>query len=147
MVEAAKPRAAPASREHRLAVMTGWALFASFGVCLILSGFSEPSMIAGLAGFALLIAGFVAHIVVNAIFGAGFTPPQIALGLGAYTVGALCYIASVLFDPSFGEIDVATGLIGFSGLAGAFVLYIVVNYGVRGSYRMVYRQHAAERGR
>jgi hypothetical protein len=135
------------AQEHRLAVTTGWAFFGSFGVCLILSGFAEDSLIAGLAGYATLITGFIAHIVVNAIYRAGFTPPQIALGLGSFTVSVLCFIASVLFNPGFSEIDVATGLAGFSAIAAAFVVYIVVNYGVRGSYQMVYRLHAGERQR
>lgn len=135
------------AQEHRLAVMTGWAFFGSFGVCLILSGYGEPSLVAGLAGYATLIAGFTAHVVINTIFRAGFTQPQIALGLGAFTVGVFCYIASVLFTPGFGEVDVEIGLVGFSGLAAAFVIYIIINYGVRGSYQMVYRLHSEERQR
>jgi hypothetical protein len=135
------------TREHRLAVMTGWAFFGSFGICLILSGFSESSMVAGLAGFAALIAGFVSHIVLNSIYRVGFTQPQIALGLGAFAVGVFCWLASVLFNPGFREIDVATGLVGFSALAAAFVVYIIINYGVRGSYQMVNRMHAEERPR
>lgn len=135
------------AQEHRLAVMTCWVFFGSFGVCLILSGFAEQSMTAGLAGFFTVIVGFLAHILLNAIYRAGFTQPQIALGLGAYTVGVLCYLASILVSPDFGEIDVATGLIGFSALAAAFVTYIIVNYGVRGSYQMMYRTHAQERRR
>ena len=133
------------AQERRLAVMTAWAFFGAFGVCLILSGFAEDSLLAGLSGFALIIAAFIAHVIVNRIFGADFSQPQVALGLGAFTVGALCYIASVLFDPEFGETDVAMGLVGFTALASAFVVYIIINYGVRGSYQMVYRLHAAER--
>jgi len=133
------------AREHRLAVMTAWAFFGAFGVCLILSGFSEESLLAGLSGFAAIIAGFVAHVIINRIFAADFSQPQVALGLVAFTVGALCYIASVLFDPGFGETDVATGLVGFTALASAFVIYIIVNYGVRGSYQMVYRLNGAGR--
>jgi hypothetical protein len=135
------------AQEHRLAVMTVWALFGSFGIGLILSGFAEASPAAGLCGYATLIAGFVAHIVINRIYGTGFTQPQVALGLGVFTVGALCYIASVLFNPGFGEIEVATGLVGFIALAAAFVVYIIINYGVRGSYAMVYRLHGLERQR
>jgi hypothetical protein len=125
--------------------MTNWAFFGSFGICLILSGFSEASMIAGLAGFATLIAGFTAHIVINRIFRVGFGQPEIALGLGSFVVGVLCYLASVLVNPSFGEANVASGLIGFSALAATFVIYVIVNYGVRGSYQMIYRLHAQER--
>ncbi len=129
------------AQEHRLAAMTNWAFFGSFGICLILSGFAEASMIAGLAGFATLISGFAAHIVINRIFRVGFNQPEIALGLGSFVVGVLCYLASVLVDPSFGEANAASGLIGFSALAAAFVIYVIVNYGVRGSYQMIYRLH------
>ena len=30
-------------------------------------------------------------------------------------------------------------------LAAAFVVYIIINYGVRGSFQMVYRMNAGER--
>lgn len=133
------------AQEHRLAVMTGWAFFGAFGICLILSGFAEESLLAGLSGFVVIIVGFIAHVIVNRIYATGFTQPQVALGLGAFTVGALCYIASVLFNSSFGETDVAIGLVGFAALASAFVIYIIVNYGVRGSYQMVYQLHGVER--
>ena len=96
------------AQEHRLAAMTNWAFFGSFGICLVLSGFAEASMIAGLAGFATLIAGFAAHIVINRIFRVGFSQPEIALGLGSFVVGVLCYLASVLVNPSFGEANVAS---------------------------------------
>ncbi len=129
------------AQEHRLAAMTNWAFFGSYGICLILSGFAEASMIAGLAGFAALISGFAAHIVINRIFRVGFNQPEIALALGSFVVGVLCYLASVLVDPSFGEANAASGLIGFSALAAAFVIYVIVNYGVRGSYQMIYRLH------
>jgi hypothetical protein len=134
-------------REHRLAIMTGWGFFGSFGICLILSGFAENSLIAGLSGFVVVVAGFVAHIILNRIYGAGFSQAQIALGLAAFTVGVFCFIASVLFGGILGEADVAIGLVGFSGLAAAFVTYIVINYGVRGSYQMGFRLNAEERRR
>jgi drug/metabolite transporter (DMT)-like permease len=134
-------------REHRLAIMTGWGFFGSFGICLILSGFAENSLIAGLSGFVVIVAGFVVHIILNRIYGAGFSQAQIALGLAAFTVGVFCFIASVLFGGILGEADVAIGLVGFSGLAAAFVTYIVINYGVRGSYQMGFRLNAEERRR
>ena len=50
---------------RRLAVMTNWALFGSFGLCFTLTGFSAADLLAGLFGFALLAAAFGAHIVIN----------------------------------------------------------------------------------
>ncbi len=136
-----------AIEEHRLAVMTNWGFLGAFGVCLILSGFAEGSLLAGLAGFACLIAAFVAHVIVNRIFRAGFSQAQIALGLALFTVGALCFISSALFNPSFAEVDAEIGLVGFTALAASFIVYIMINYGVRESYAMVYRASVRERGR
>ena len=123
--------------------MTGWAFFGSFGLCLILSGFAEDIARRGLRwlrGDRCARSSRMSSS--TGSIGAGFTQPQIALGLAAFTVGVFCFIASVLFNPGFGEVDVAIGLVGFSGLAAAFVIYIIINYGVRESYQMVYRLHA-----
>jgi drug/metabolite transporter (DMT)-like permease len=135
------------AQEHRLAIVTGWGFLGGFGICLILSGFAEQSLVAGLGGFAILVGAFVVHVIVNSLYRTGFTQPQIALGLGAFTLGVLCFIASVLFNPGFREVDIAIGLVGFSALAATFVIYIIVNYGVRESYAMVYRLHVEERRR
>ena len=89
--------------------------------------------------------GFVAHIIVNRIFSVGFSNSQVALGLAAFVVGALNFIASCIFDPTFGQTDVFVGLIGFSAIMGSFVVYVLINYGIRGSYVMIDRLNA--RGR
>ncbi len=131
--------------EHRLAIMTNWALFAGFGICFVLSGFSHDDPSIGLFGFALFVAGFVAHIIINRIFNVGFSNSQVALGLAAFVVGALSFIASCLFNPRFGQTDVFVGLSGLSAIMGCFVIYVLINYGVRGSYVMIDRLNA--RGR
>jgi hypothetical protein len=133
------------SSEHRLAVMTNWAFFASFGFCFVLSGFSESQPIAGLAGFAIFVGGFIAHVIINRIFGAGFSNAQIALGLTIFTVSVLSFIASSLFDPSFNEMDVFVGLAGFGAIMSCFIIYVMINYGVRESYAMMHRLHSQER--
>src|SRR5476649_1532253 len=115
-----------ASSEHRLAVMTNWAFFASFGFCFVLSGFSQSEPICGLAGFAAFVAGFIAHVIINRIFGVGFTNPQIALGMTIFIVCVFCFIASSLLDASFGEIDVLVGLAGFSAIIGCFIVYVMI---------------------
>ena len=125
--------------------MTNWAFFASFGFCFVLSGFSQSAPISGLVGFAAFVAGFIAHVIINRIFGAGFTNPQIALGLTIFIVCVFCFIASSLLDPSFTEIDVLIGLAGFSAIMGCFIVYVMINYGLRESYAMMHRLHGQER--
>jgi len=125
--------------EHRLAIMTNWAFLAGFGICFVLSGFSQANPATGLGGFALFVAGFIAHVIINRIFGVDFSSPQVALGLITFVVGVLCFLASCIFDPSFGETDVYVGLIGFSAIMACFIVYVMINYGVRGSYAMIQR--------
>jgi hypothetical protein len=141
----ARPDGAAAPSESTLAVMTNWAFFASFGICFVLSGLADGDMLVGLAGFAGFVAGFIAHIIINRIFGTGFTGPQVALALAAYTVGVLCFIAGAIFNPGFGPADLAIGLAGFGALTVCFVGYVLISYGIRGSYDMLHRLHSEER--
>jgi len=142
------PRPGPPGRapsEALLAVMTSWAVFAGFGLCFVLSGLAESNLLVGLFGFAAFVAGFGAHIVINRIFDLAFTGPQVALALGAFAIGVLCFIAGVLFDPGFTATDLTIGVAGFGALTGAFVLYILIRYGLGGSYEMLHQLHRQER--
>jgi hypothetical protein len=134
-----------AQQEHRLAIMTNWSFFASFGFCLALSGFSESNPFAGVAGFGAFTTAFIGHVVINRIFRADFTNAQIALGLTAFTAAVVVFVASCVFDPHFGEINVGVGLVGFTTLMACFIVYVMINYGVRGSYAMMHRLHRQER--
>ena len=135
----------PDRSEHRLAVMTSWAFFTSFGFCFVFSGFSDSAPVAGLIGFACFAAGFIGHVIINRIFRVGFSNSQVALGLTSFTASVLCFIAACIFDPAFGALDVLIGLAGFGAVGASFVVYIMVNYGVRGSYAMMHRLHVQER--
>jgi hypothetical protein len=134
-----------ALQEHRLAIMTNWALWAGFGLCAVLSGFSRVDPVIGLIGFACFVGGFISHVIINRIFSTGFTTPQVSLALVAFVVGVLGFISSCFLDPSFTEKNVLVGLIGFSAIIACFVVYIMINYGIRGSYAMIDRLN--ERGR
>lgn len=135
----------PAGSESLLAIMTSWALFAAFGLCFVLSGLAESNLAVGLLGFAAFMAGFGAHVVINRIFGGGFSAPQATLALGAFTVGVLCFIAGAIFDPGFTATDLLIGIVGFGGLITAFLLYVLIRYGIRGSYDMLHQLHRGGR--
>lgn len=138
---------ASASLEHRLAMMTNWAFFASFGFCFVMSGFTGSSLIAGFAGFSAFVVGFVVNVIINRTYGVGFTNPQIALGLALFTISIIGFIASWIFDPSFDDTDVFIGIVGFGAIMACFIVYVVINYGVRESYAMMHRLHMHERHR
>ena len=104
--------------------MTSWGLLGSFGLCF------------AIAGFALIAAGYGAHVLINHIYGAGFSKGETALGLGLFTLAALGFVASWILLPGFGWPRIAIGLIGFSALIACFVSYMFARHGVRGSFEM-----------
>ena len=126
------------SIEKRLAVVTNWGFFASFGMCSLLSGFSGAQWWLGLLGYAALVAGFIGHLIINRVFDTGFTGGEISFGLVAFGVSALSFIGSWLFDPGFGSVNLGIGLVGCAALTTCLVAYLVIKYGLRGSYVMIH---------
>jgi hypothetical protein len=125
--------------ENRVAVYTNWAFFGSFGFCFALSGFASSNLLTGLAGYAALMLGFGAHIVINAIFKTSFSKGEVALGLIAFALSVLGFIGSWIFDPSFTMVNGVIGLAGFSAILACFIAYIVMKYGLRGSFTLIHR--------
>lgn len=119
--------------ERKLAVMTNWAFFGSFGLCLVLSGFNAENLAAGLIGFTLVILGFVAHVIVNHIFHTHFSDGEVALGFVVYAVSLLVFVVSWIAVPHFGFVNIVIGISGFAALAACFVFYMAATHGVRGS--------------
>jgi hypothetical protein len=125
--------------EKRLAVVTNWALFGSFGTGFVLSGFGDGDLAAGLIGFALLVLGFIAHVIINRVFDAGFSRGEVALGLIVFGISVLSFIGSWIFDPEFDGVNIIIGLAGFSAMVACLVVYIVTKFGLRGSFAMIHR--------
>lgn len=124
--------------EKRLAVVTNWGFFASFGMGFVLSGFSGAQWWLGLLGYTLLVAGFIGHVIINRAFDTGFSGGEIALGLVLFGVSALSFIGSWLFDPRFGSVNLGLGLAGFAAMTACLLGYLVITYGLRGAYSMIH---------
>ena len=73
----------PAMVERDLLVFSIWAVLGFGGLALLVEGFSRDSYVISLAATVTIVAGFIAHIVVNAVFDCGFKPglPQAVLHL------------------------------------------------------------------
>jgi hypothetical protein len=82
--------------ERRLAVMTHWGLAGSFGMAFLLSGFSASDWTCGLLGYALLIGGFVGHVLINHYFDSDFHAGEVALGLVLFGLFALVFVSTGL---------------------------------------------------
>jgi hypothetical protein len=125
--------------EQRVAAYTNWAFFGSFGFCLALSGFAGSDLLAGLAGFAIVLLGFAVHLIINQIFGTRFTSGEIALGLILFGLSMIGFIGSWLFDPNFTDVNMVIGLVGFGSIVVSFIATIFIKFGIRESYLMIHR--------
>lgn len=125
--------------ERRLAVITSWGLAGSFGLCCIMSGFNQSELALGLLGFALLIAGFVAHLIIGNIFGAIFDTGEIIVGFILFGVGLIAFATTWIYDSRFDSVDVAMGLAGFAAIIACFFVYLVTRFGLKGSFSMFHQ--------
>ena len=86
------------------------------------------------AGFAALLAGFVAHVVVNAALGTGFTARETGLGMVLYATAIVALVLAVLIGDGFVArffLPVAGGMIA---LLLAAVFYILTRFGTRAAF-------------
>jgi hypothetical protein len=122
--------------ERRLAVITNWAMFGSFGLGLIQSGLGSDRIQLGLSGFALLVIGFIAQVIINRLYGGGFTKGEVAFGFTAFGVAVLGFILAWIFDRTFDTADLVIGLSGFTALIACFGVYLVTKYGLKSAFSM-----------
>jgi len=86
------------------------------------------------AGFGSVLAGFVAHVIVNAAFGTGFSGREIALALVLFGLTVITLVLSVLLDGAFSARFLLPVALGLIGLALAVVFYMVTRFGTRGAF-------------
>jgi hypothetical protein len=125
--------------ERRLAIITNWGFVGSFGLCLITSGFSDSQLALGFAGFAVLIAGFVSHVIIGNLFGDIFDSGEVIVGFILFGIGLMAFIASWIFDSRFDSADVTMGLAGFAAIIACFIVYVVTRFGLKGSFSMFHQ--------
>ena len=126
----------PTDRFHRHAlVMAVWIPVGFVAVALLHLGLRGGGAwwIAG--GFALLLAGFVGHIIINAVTGLHFTPGETALGAVGYALALLALVLGWLLNPE----GIADGVFlafgtGLAALLAAVITYLLIAFGPRGAF-------------
>jgi hypothetical protein len=132
------PAIDPDSKTQRqLLVSTAWGVFGTFGLAFATSGFSRADLWSGLLGFGCIVAGYVAHIIINRLHHTGFSAGEVALGFIAFAVSATSFALSWVSTPGFPLVNVAIGLSGFVAILAVFVFYMVAIHGVRGSIVLI----------
>ncbi len=125
--------------ERRLAVTTLWGLIGSFALSFILSGFGNDGLIWGSFGFALVVAGLIAHVIINQLYRTSFTNGEVVLGFLVFGVALLIFLVTWIFNPSFGMMNGLIGLAGFAAIVAYFVAYVVIKFGLRGAFSMFHQ--------
>lgn len=131
----------PAMIERDLLVFSIWAVLGFGGLAFLLEGFTRDSYLVSLAGTVAIVCGFVAHIIVNAIFRCTFRPGEAALGIAMFGVLAVMFIAGWLTG-GLSQIDYLSGLTLFAVLAFGFLAYLSTRYGLKGAFSRFHHKHA-----
>ncbi|MBU0584122.1 MAG: hypothetical protein KKB66_16520 [Alphaproteobacteria bacterium] len=137
------PRLATVERD--LLVFSIWAVLGLLGLGFLLEGLTRDAYPLALIGILLVVAGFVAHIIVNQIFGKGFRRGETALGIGAFGALALVFIAAW----TAGELsmaDYASGLTLFGVLVAGLVAYLATRHGLRGAFSQFHFKPGQDEG-
>ena len=119
--------------DRGILVFSIWGAFGFLGLCFLLEGFSEVSYLVSLAGITLMVASFVAHIVVNAVFNQGFTSGETALGIGSFGILALVFVIGWA-EGGMPMANFFAGLTLFGVLAAGLLVYLSTRYGLRGAF-------------
>ncbi len=119
--------------ERKILVFSIWAVLGFLGLGLILEGLAQDHYFIALAGILSIVAAFVGHIIVNAIFNQGFQPGEVALGLSVFGLVVLFFILGwITTDLSMS--DYYTGITLFAVLIIGFIAYLSTRYGMRSAF-------------
>ncbi|QQM33145.1 hypothetical protein JET14_22105 (plasmid) [Martelella lutilitoris] len=119
--------------ERNLLVFAAWATSGFSALAFFLEGLARDSYLLSLAGVALVVVTFAIHIVINAVSDCGFSAGEATLGIGAFGVLALVFIAAWL-DGGLTAVDYWSGLTLFGVLVCGFLLYLSTRHGLRGAF-------------
>ncbi|MCZ4291249.1 hypothetical protein [Hoeflea alexandrii] len=130
----------PAMVERDLLVFSIWAVLGFGGLALLVEGFSRDSYVISLAATLTIILGFIAHIVVNAVFDCGFKPGETALGISAFGAVALAFIIGWAMG-GLSAADYWSGLTLLAALGFGLPIYLSTRYGMRGAFSSFHVRH------
>lgn len=119
--------------ERNILVFSVWAVLGFLGLGIFLEGMARDLWSLSALGIAVIVAAFVAHIVINGIFDTGFTRGEAALGIGAYGLLGLVFVTGAIG----GEMTMAdyySGLTLFGVLAGGFLAYLLTRHGLKTAF-------------
>ncbi len=128
----ARPDEDPLDR-HALVVAV-WLAGGLVAATLLSIGLERGGFLVTLAAFAALLATFIGHVLVNVVFGTGFTPRELGLFLVAAVAGLVAIGLGGIVSADFRETGFLPASLGLVALVAAVVVYMLIRHGVRGAF-------------
>jgi len=122
------------SLDRHALVMALWLGFAFLAVSLLHLGIDRANWWALSLGFASVLAGFIAHVLINIVFKTLFTPGEVALGLFVFAICLLWFGLAVFFYPQHCFSLFLPIALGFVSLTAAVIFTMITWLGVRGAF-------------
>lgn len=121
-------------QERHGLILSLWIGFASMAVILFHLGLTKDNWIFLSAGFALFLAGFIAHIIVNAVAGTGFQTREAILGLFVFALGILAFLISVVIGVEYSTENFLTISSGLVLILVMIIFYMITKNGLRDAF-------------
>lgn len=121
------------SIERSILIFAIWAVLGFLGLGVFLEGIKTDIWLVSASGVSIIVVAFVAHIIVNGVFNAGFSAGETSLGLGAYGLLGLVFVLSAT-GSTMTPTDYYSGLTLFGVLALGFLAYLFTRHGLRGAF-------------
>jgi hypothetical protein len=118
---------------HSLA-MTIWLCCGFVAAACFSYGFGAGGVPFVACGFIVILAGFVAHIIVNAVHDAHFTSRELALGLVAYAGALVGFGVALLISDDFARHQFLPVSLGLITVPAVVLFYMIVHFGLRRTF-------------
>jgi hypothetical protein len=115
-------------------VMAVWLALGFVAAMLFGHGFRTGGNYFTIAGFIAIVAGFIGHIIVNAVYATRFSPRELALGLVIYAAALVAFGLATLLAPGFAAKNFLTLSLGLVAVGMVVVFYMITHFGLRGVF-------------
>ena len=123
-----------AGLDRHALVLAAWLPAGFVALSLFRYGFGAGGAWWLAGGFAAILAGFVAHIVINAVLATNFSPREVALALVLFLAAALAFVLATLIVAGFAGRHFLPVTLGMAALATVVIFYMVARHGTRGAF-------------
>jgi hypothetical protein len=116
-------------------VMSIWLALGFVAAALLARGFHTAEPLPVYGAFTVVIAGFVGHVIINAVSRTLFSAREVALGLVVYAVALVGFLLALLLRSEPVLALFVPLSIGLLVLAVVVIFYMVTHFGARGAFR------------